>query len=327
MSMLVAHMKKHNTGSSCSGMYSHNERLGESKTNKDIDENKKHLNYELVNLNHNSYNQIIKNKIKELGYGENGKKQLRKDAVKMCSWIISSDNDFFKKLDEFEEKRFFQESLNFFKNEFGENNIISATVHKDEATPHMHLNIMPILNNKFNCKTLFNKSKLRKIQEELPKYLQSKGFNILRGKENSQNKHLNEIEFKIKKKQEQLNQLDELTKNKKILSKEIANLILELDIENINSKELIKNYNKTISKINDIDNNIKLILKNLITQEKKELKNNLNNIENEIKVTEKNKVSIKNKINEKKEILKKLNNKNLTIDDSEVKKGNLELQR
>lgn len=213
MSMIVAHMLKHNSGSSCSGMYSHNERLSDSKTNSYINKNKTHLNYELVNHNHILYNEVIKNKIKELGYGKNGKKQLRKDAVKMCSWIISSDNDFFKKLTEQEQKQFFEESLNFFKNEFGEENIISATVHNDETTPHMHLNIMPIIDKSFNCKKLFNKTKLKKIQDNLPKHLQSKGFYISRGKENSTNKHLNELEYKIKTKENYLKYLDEKINN------------------------------------------------------------------------------------------------------------------
>lgn len=213
MSMIVAHMLKHNSGSSCSGMYSHNERLSNSKTNLDIDKNKTYLNYELINHNHIPYNEIIKNKIKELGYGQNGKKQLRKDAVKMCSWIISSNNEFFKNLTKQEQKQFFEESLNFFKNEFGEENIISATVHNDETTPHMHLNIMPIIDKKFNCKKLFNKISLKKIQDNLPKYLQSKGFNISRGKENSTNEHLSELEYKIKTRENYLKYLDEKINN------------------------------------------------------------------------------------------------------------------
>lgn len=302
--MLVAHMKKHNSFSSCSGMYSHNERLYDSNTNKDIDKNKSNLNYELINNNHKNYNEVIKDKIENLGYGKNEKKQLRKDAVKMCSWIITSDTDFFKNLSFEEEKRFFVETLNYFKQEFGEENIISAVVHKDETTPHLHLNLMPILNNKFNCKALFNKYKLKDIQDNLPRYLQSKGFNILRGKENSTNEHLNELDFKIYKRLETLKELDNLIEIKTNLSKEIVSLALNINTEEIEKKKLIENYNKIINKINNIDNNIILKLKNIINKDKKELEKEQKILIQKIKEKNNNKKTLSEKLKEKQEILK-----------------------
>lgn len=320
MSMLVAHMKKHNSGSSCSGIYSHNERLYDSLTNKDIDKNKSFLNYELINNNHRSYNEIIKDKIKELGYGQNGKKQLRKDAVKMCSWIITSDTDFFKNLSVEEEKRFFIESLNYFKDKFGQENIISATVHKDETTPHLHLNLMPILDNKFNCKTLFNKYRLKDIQKNLPLYLQNKGFNILRGKENSTNEHLNELDFKIHKRLEKLKELDNLIELKTNLSKEIVSLALNINTEEIKRKELIENYNKTINKINNIDNSIILRLKSIINKDKKELEKEKETLTKKINEKENNKKTLSEKLKEKQKILEnKEKNNNKSRDNSLVR--------
>lgn len=323
MSMVVAHMQKHTTGSACSGLFMHNERVGQSNTNECIVEYLTYENYELVNHNHITYNDIIKNKIDELGYGKNGNKKIRKDAVKMCSWIISSDQDFFKNLTKKEEKKFFISNLEYFEKKIGKENIISATVHKDETTPHMHLNLMPILNNKFNCKDLFNKKMLKEIQEELPIYLQNKGFEISRGKENSNAKHLNEIEFKIKKRLEDLNSLDNLIEKKTNLTKEIISIALNINTENLEKEKLVKTYNEITGKINNIDDSIVLKLKNLISKEKQELEKKAKSINKEILKKENNKKNLQDKIKQKQEILKQNKEKTSIKEKIEVKKRQL----
>lgn len=64
--------------------------------------------------------------------------------------IFTSDKEFFDKIGEKETKRYFEESYNFicsYKN-LGEKNIISAVVHLDEGTPHMHLIYIPVIHTK-----------------------------------------------------------------------------------------------------------------------------------------------------------------------------------
>ena len=63
-----------------------------------------------------------------------------------------------------------------------------ANVHLDETTPHMHMGIVPMKDGKLTSKTVFNRETLKRIQEEFPKHLQEKGFDIERGEENSQRK-------------------------------------------------------------------------------------------------------------------------------------------
>ncbi len=65
-----------------------------------------------------------------------------------------------------------------------------ASVHLDESTPHMHMGVIPLKDGKLSSKTMFTKAELVKIQTELPDYLASKGFNVVRGQEKSQAKHL-----------------------------------------------------------------------------------------------------------------------------------------
>src|SRR5699024_12262428 len=68
-----------------------------------------------------------------------GTRKTRKDAVLVNELLVTSDRDFFERLDPGEQKRFFEESYKLFSERYGKQNIAYATVHNDEQTPHMHL--------------------------------------------------------------------------------------------------------------------------------------------------------------------------------------------
>ena len=65
----------------------------------------------------------------------------------MLRIIITSDHDYFEKLGEEETKRFFETAYKFVceYTDLGEKYIMSETVHRDEATPHMHLIFLPVV--------------------------------------------------------------------------------------------------------------------------------------------------------------------------------------
>ena len=79
-------------------------------------------------------------------------------------------------------------------------NVISAMVHMDEKTPHMHFLHVPVTPaGQLSAKTIYSRESLKMLQTELPNYLQSRGFNVQRGVEQepgSAKKHLNTREFK-----------------------------------------------------------------------------------------------------------------------------------
>src|SRR5699024_12240464 len=66
-----------------------------------------------------------------------GTRKTRKDAVLVNELLVTSDRDFFERLDPGEQKRFFEESYKLFSERYGKQNIAYATVHNDEQTPHM----------------------------------------------------------------------------------------------------------------------------------------------------------------------------------------------
>ena len=85
----------------------------------------------------------------------------------------------------------------------GAENVVSAMVHMDEKTPHMHFFPVPVTQDgRLNANKIYTRQSLRKLQSELLACLQSQGFAIERGVEQtpgSAKKHLDTREFKQQK--------------------------------------------------------------------------------------------------------------------------------
>lgn len=193
MSYMVARMQKMKAVN-LGGAYRHNERIFENHSNKDIDTSRSHLNYELTDRDRElSYKSQIEDYINENKVSE---RAIRKDAVLCDEWIITSDKTFFEKLDQEKTRDFFETAKNYFAENYGEENIAYASVHLDESTPHMHMGVVPFENGKLSSKAMFDREELKKIQDELPKYMNEHGFDLQRGELNSEAKHKTVAEFK-----------------------------------------------------------------------------------------------------------------------------------
>ena len=150
-------------------------------------------NYHIVKRQR-SYTQFINDKIAALDLPT----KVRKDAVLMCSFVVGSGRKFFGGLSPSEQRQFFVDCTRFFAERYGEGNIISAVVHMDETTPHLHLNLIPIAGGRLCAKKLFDRKALTALQTDLYREVGAK-WNLQRGKEGSQAKHLDTAEFKAKK--------------------------------------------------------------------------------------------------------------------------------
>ena len=170
------------------GAYKHNERKTRNHSNKNIDSTKTELNYYLKK-NELSYIKEF-DKIKEK-YDLKG--QIRSNSNIMCEMVFTSDQKFFDKIGYEESKRYFEESYKFiceYKN-LGEQNIISAVVHMDEDTPHMHLIFIPVIHtidkqgnkiDKVCCRDFWKgKNSYRDLQNSYFKHISEKGFKLERG--------------------------------------------------------------------------------------------------------------------------------------------------
>lgn len=118
----------------------------------------------------------------------------------MCGLIVSSDTSFFTRIGKDETRRFFKEAAAYLTDFVGRENVISAMVHTDEKTPHMHFLHVPVTpDGRLSANSIYTRASLKKLQTDLPIYLQSRGFDIQRGveqKPSSAKKHLNTREFK-----------------------------------------------------------------------------------------------------------------------------------
>ena len=237
MSFVVARMQKMKAGNLV-GIGNHNQRFTDNHSNKDIDTERSYLNYDLVNRTDN-YKTDIQQFIND---NKSSSRAVRKDAVLINEWIITSDNQFFKDKDDKETKDFFDTAKSYFADKFGDENIRYAQVHLDETTPHMHLGIVPFNDEyKLSAKTVFNRQALQAVQDELPTYLQERGFNLERGEKGSERKNLTVPEYKKAK-----DELKEMTTTLEQRKSEV--LALSKDKKPIIDKEALdlKDETKTV---------------------------------------------------------------------------------
>ena len=193
ISYLVCHMKKYHK-TDIAPVEQENERDETYQaSNPQIDKTRTGSNYHIVKRQR-SYTQFINDKIEALDLPT----KVRKDVVLMCSFVVGSDRKFFGELSPSEQQQFFAECTRFFAEHYGEGNIISAVVHMDETTPHLHLNLIPIAGGRLCAKKLFDRKALTALQTDLYREVGAK-WNLQRGKEGSQAKHLSTAEFKAKK--------------------------------------------------------------------------------------------------------------------------------
>lgn len=202
MSFLVLHMDKFKK-EAVRGIQSHNTRERKSHSNPDIDYQRSAENCELLEGASGDYARAVQNRIDDLLLA----KAVRRDAVHMCGLIVSSDREFFWRLGPEETRRFFEESKAFLTEFVGKENVISAMVHMDEKTPHMHFLHVPVTKDgRLNAKGIYNRDSLKMLQTEFHRHLHNKGFAIQRGVEQepgAKKKHLDTREFK--QQQEELN--------------------------------------------------------------------------------------------------------------------------
>lgn len=222
-------------------MTSHFDRSAKNISNENIDESKTNLNY---NLADQSMQQIdfINKRCSEV------KCQNRKDVNVMCSWVVTAPKD----LSENELEPFFKATYEFLEKKYKKENVISAYVHMDEVTPHLHFAFVPVVKSlkkgkeieKVSAKELINRQELKLFHGALEKHIElSLGHevNLLNQATKEGNKSI-----------------ELLKRESAIKAKEELNLIknsigtLQFRFEN-KSKELAELTTKAESKMNDFN--------------------------------------------------------------------------
>jgi len=155
----------------------HHERTKEEyKSNPDIDLNESYRNYHLIEPT-KSFRQMIMDRIDAVGA------KRRKDSVVMQDCLITASPDWLKAKSFEEQEEYFRYAFDFAVERFGKENMLTAVVHMDESTPHMHFTFVPITKDgKLSSKTIIGGPKgMVQLQDDFYSFISKKYPEIARG--------------------------------------------------------------------------------------------------------------------------------------------------
>ena len=164
-------------GPEISNIEAHNERTKEKyASNPDVDTSRSHLNFHLVTPQR-KYRAEAEKQIAEAGC------RTRSDSVRVVEALVTASPEFFKGKKKGEIKAYFQEALDFIREHQDPKTIISAVVHMDEKTPHMHLCFVPLTaDGRLSAKEIVgNKKKLTQWQDRFWEHMVKKYPDLERG--------------------------------------------------------------------------------------------------------------------------------------------------
>lgn len=289
----VVHMMKIKSGA-VGGIQSHNNREHEPKTNPDVDMSRSEDNYDLISCD--NYKRSIKEKLSNL---VESSRAIRKDAVVVCNFIVTSDNETMDALGADRQREFFQDSVKWFSDRYGADRVLNATVHMDETTPHLHIGVMPITQDgRLSAKAIFTKTEMKAIQTEFAREVGEK-YGLERGVEGSERTHLSEARFKEQKALEMVNEhgaitqelrvlaedykqeLSEATRSLETVKQELSTMQYRKDALQGEAERLKALNNQTADKIREANEAIKKYSSTLLN-----LQNQLNEAKSELSVVE-----------------------------------------
>lgn len=159
----------------------------------------------------NNWLQDIDNEIKAAGA------KTRSNSVLALDTIYTASPQFFQERTNAENDKFFQDCLKFHESHFG--HIISAVVHYDETTPHLHVISVPLTkDNRLSARDVIgNKSRMSKTQDAFFEQV-GRGYGLERGIHmdgqekkqhiSAQEHQLREIKQQIAREQEKLGAIE-----------------------------------------------------------------------------------------------------------------------
>lgn len=322
MSYAIFRVEPINKLSDLSQIGSHNKREKKAyKSNPDIDITKTKNNIDLVPLSE-KYIKGFYNLTKEYKLEHDKRMETMRDDRKKTfrqmvddsnnvvadEMLFTSDNDFFKNMKKKDIKKWADTCMEFVYNDLGytKEQILHATLHMDEKTPHIHCVVVPLI-RKFDKRTntekwtiskkqyIKDKAHLSELQDKYYQRLIDNGFGLERGIKNSDNEHISIKEFKkitnkLDNRLEKQNylmtrdyeKLEEKLKNSKptITGKEV-----KIDKDTYDTLNQFMNTSKKV--IKDIPRN-QALFKELTdyTKSYKDLENEKRNIQVEVKKLE-----------------------------------------
>ena len=160
----------------------HNERTKEKyASNPDVDISRSKYNFHLIEPER-KYRAEAERQIKKAGC------RTRSDSVRVVEALVTATPEFFQGKKKSEIRAYFQEALAFLQQNQDPKTIISAVVHMDEKTPHMHLSFVPLTpDGRLSAKEIVgNKKKLTWWQDNFWEHMVQRYPDLERGESASQ---------------------------------------------------------------------------------------------------------------------------------------------
>ena len=169
-------------GPEISKIEAHNERTKkEYKSNPDVDQSRSKDNVQLITPER-KYRAESDRQIKAAGC------RTRSDSVRLVEAMFTATPEFFKGKTQEEIRAFFQEAVEFLTAHQAKETIISAVIHMDEKTPHMHLSFVPLTEDGRLCAKdiVGDRKHLTWWQDEYWKHMVKKYPDLERGRSASE---------------------------------------------------------------------------------------------------------------------------------------------
>ena len=251
MSYTVLHLEK--AKGNDSGMSAHIERTIHPKN---ADSSRSHLNKEMI-----TYPEKIKNRTSAIQYrleNANLKRKIGTNQVRAIRIMLSGTHETMKAIENNKQlNHWCDDNLDWLKETFGEENLVSAVLHMDEKTPHIHATIVPIVSgerrkakkentgsykkkyqnsNRLCADDVMARNKLKHYQNTYATAMAKYG--LRRGIEGSEAKHISTTEYY----RDLHIQNQQLEQEKNIKQSELKSIE-----KNISSKRIVENFANAIT--------------------------------------------------------------------------------
>ena len=164
-------------GPEISRIEAHNERTKETyASNPDVDTARSKQNFHLVTPER-KYRAEAERQIAQAGC------RTRSDSVRVVEVLFTASHDFFKGKSKGEIRAFFEECMAFLAQRQAPATYLSAVVHMEEKTPHMHLSFVPLTaDGRLSAKEIVgNRQKLTQWQDAFWEHMVQKYPDLERG--------------------------------------------------------------------------------------------------------------------------------------------------
>lgn len=184
----------------------------------------------------------------------------RSNSIMALDTIYTASPEFFQERTNAENDKFFQDCLKFHNEHFG--HIISAVVHYDETTPHLHIISVPLTKDgRLSARDVIgNKAKMSKTQDQFFEQV-GRGYGLGRGIHmdgqekkthiSAQEHELREIRQKITRGQEELEAIEHSEESARIRAQEFKQKAAELQKQIEQLQEERNSQHKSLLKLTE----------------------------------------------------------------------------